>query len=490
MIDAPTMPDVVQVPSSSRKQAVRNAAEQLAWVLPEWRRLNRYFHEEDAKYLRFLVPPGLRVLELGCGNGWLLDQLAPSEGVGVDFSPAMIERARAAYPQHRFVVGDIEDATLIDFLAGFPAFDVVLLADTIGQLEDVQTTLSQLHRLCGPQTRLIVSYHSVFWFPILKLAERLGLKMPTLSENWLSTDDIASLMHLSGFEEVKREWRQLLPKRLLGLGSLVNRFVGTLPLVRRLCVRNYVVARPLQARRGPPDSVSIVIPCRNERGNIEPAIQRLPQVARDQEVIFVEGHSSDGTLAEIERVIASYPALDIKVAVQDGRGKGDAVRKGFQLARGEVLVILDADLTVPPEDLPKFVEAMAADRSEFVNGSRLVYPMEGEAMRFLNLVANQLFAYLFSFLLNQRFTDTLCGTKVLRKSDYERIAAGRSYFGEIDPFGDFDLIFGATKLNLKIAEVPIRYRARSYGETQISRFRHGLLLLRMVVFAWRKLKAF
>jgi glycosyltransferase involved in cell wall biosynthesis len=207
-------------------------------------------------------------------------------------------------------------------------------------------------------------------------------------------------------------------------------------------------------------------------------------------VIFIEGHSSDGTLAEIERVIASHSGLDIKVAVQDGRGKGDAVRKGFQLARGEVLMILDADLTVPPEDLPKFVEVMAADRGEFVNGSRLVYPMEGQAMRFLNLVANQLFAYLFSFLLNQRFTDTLCGTKVLRKRDYERIAAGRSYFGEIDPFGDFDLIFGATKLNLKIVEVPIRYRARSYGETQISRFRHGLLLLRMVIFAWRKLKAF
>ena len=180
---------------------------------------------------------------------------------------------------------------------------------------------------------------------------------------------------------------------------------------------------------------------------------------------------------------------DIKVLQQDGKGKGDAIRKGFDNASGDVLMILDADLTVPPAALPKFYRAIASGKGEFINGTRLVYPMEYEAMRLLNHIANRTFAKVFSYLLNQRFTDTLCGTKVLTRTAYRQIVTGRRYFGDFDPFGDFDLIFGAAKLNLKLIEVPIRYTSRTYGETQISRFRHGLLLLRMVVFAWWKLKA-
>jgi hypothetical protein len=430
----------------------------------------------------------LRILELGCGTGWLLDRLQPNRGIGVDFSPAMIEIARARYPHLEFRVGDVEDRSTIDRLAGEP-FDAIIVSDTIGTLEDVQRTFSQLHCLCSADTRLIVSYRSGLWYPILRLGERLGLKMPALSENALSTDDIAGILALADFQEVKREWRQLLPKRWLGLGPLVNRFVATLPLVRLLCLRNYMVLRSTRASTPRAPSATIVIPCRNERGNIEAAVRRVPRFAADQEMIFVEGHSTDGTLEEIHRVMACYPDLDIKVTVQDGRGKGDAVRKGFDLARGEVLMILDADLTMPPEDLPKFYEVIASGRGEFVNGSRLVYAMEEQAMRFLNLFANRLFAFAFSYLLNQRLTDTLCGTKVLHKRHYNQIAASRSYFGDFDPFGDFDLIFGAAKLNLKFVEVPVRYRARTFGETQISRFRHGWLLLRMVAFAWWKLKA-
>jgi glycosyltransferase involved in cell wall biosynthesis len=314
--------------------------------------------------------------------------------------------------------------------------------------------------------------------------------MPQGQQNWLSTEDISNLLALSDFEVVKREWRQLLPRRLLGLGYLVNRFIAPIAVIRRACLRNYIVARPLGTRQRLPMSATVLVPCRNERGNIEAAVQRIPRFCEDIEILFVEGHSQDGTLAEIERVISAYPDLDIKVLVQDGKGKGDAVRKGFANARGEVLMILDADLTMPPEALPKFYDVLVSGKGEFVNGSRLVYPMEQEAMRFLNLLANQVFSWLFSWLLNQRFTDTLCGTKVLTKKHYEQIAANRSYFGDFDPFGDFDLIFGACKLNLKVVEVPITYASRRYGETQISRFRHGLMLLRMVVFAFKKLKAF
>jgi glycosyltransferase involved in cell wall biosynthesis len=277
--------------------------------------------------------------------------------------------------------------------------------------------------------------------------------------------------------------------RLFGLGRLINRFIAPLPLFSSPCLRHYTVCRSLRRLGEPPVTATIVIPARNERGNIEAAIQRIPRFAEALEIIFVEGHSSDGTWNEIERVARANPQLDIKALRQPGTGKADAVCAGFGAASGDVLMILDADLTMPPEQLSKFWEAIHSQKGEFINGSRLIYPMEHQAMRFLNLIANKIFSLLFTWLLGQRFTDTLCGTKVLRRSDYARLKNARSYFGNFDPFGDFDLIFGASRLGLKITEVPIRYAGRTYGETQISRFRHGLLLLRMVWFAFLRLKA-
>ncbi|MGA3308120.1 MAG: glycosyltransferase [Xanthobacteraceae bacterium] len=473
---------------SARKRAIRDASESLAPDLEKWRRRNRYFHDEDARYLQFLIRPDLRVLELGCRNGDLLASLRPSEGIGIDFSPAMVAIAKQRHPSHQFILGDIEDAETIRLLGPQP-FEVILLSDTIGSLEDIQRSFELLHPLCTSETRIVVSYYSHLWEPILRLAEWIGLKMPTPAQNWLSTDDIGAIAELADFEEIKQEWRQLLPKRLVGLGPLVNRFIGTLPILRKLSLRNYLVLRSRRVVRLRQPSLSVIVPCRNERGNIEAAVRRLPRIAPMQEIIFIEGHSQDGTWEEINRVIAAYPNLRIKAAVQDGKGKGDAVRKGFDMAEGDLLMILDADLTMPPEDLGKFYEVLASGKGEFVNGSRLVYPMQDQAMQFLNFIANRVFAMLFSYLLNQRITDTLCGTKALSRADYRQLVAGRSYFGDFDPFGDFDLIFGAAKLNLKSLEVPIRYMARTYGETQISRFRHGVLLLRMVLFAWWKLKA-
>ncbi len=449
---------------------------------------NAYYHEEDLRYLNFLVPQGLRVLVLGGDVGIVLDRLKPSHGVGVSISEAMVELARSRYPQYEFHAGDIEDPEIIRQFKG--PFDVIVLVDLIGLLEDCEEMLASMRRLCGPDTRIVITYWSHLWEPILKLASLLGQRMPQVEENWLSTADVANLLNLTDFEVIKREWRQLLPKRLLGFGTLINRYVATLPVIRHACLRNYIVARRLPEKPERGLSVSVIVPCRNEKGNILVALDRLPRISEDMEIIFVEGHSTDGTLDECHRVKSQYADLDIKVLVQDGEGKGDAVRKGFEAARGDVLMILDADLTVPPEVLPKFLSAIERRKGEFINGTRLVYPMEKGAMQFLNFLANRAFAVIFSFLVNQRFSDTLCGTKVLRRSHYMQIAENREYFGEFDPFGDFDLIFGAAKLNLKIAEIPIRYAERAYGETQISRFQHGWLLLRMVLFAWRKLKAF
>ena len=438
--------------------------------------------------MKFLVPPGSRVLELGCGTGDLLARLDPSPGVGADLSAAMIDIARHKYLHLDFRVGDAEDASFIKSLGG--PFDYIILSDTIGLFEDIDAALDLLHVLCTPDTRLIIAYYAQLWEPLLNIAEAIGLRMPQPPANFISDSDFLNLLDLADFELIRHDRRQLVPRRLLGLGRAINRYVAPLPLINGFCLRTYMVTR---SRRQPfpvERSVSVVVPCRNEHGNIETAIKRMPRFGSRQEIIFVEGNSRDGTFEECERVRDAYAGQwDIKVFRQPGKGKFDAIQKGFDEASGEVLMILDSDLAVPPEVLTKFYSAIASGKGEFINGTRLVYPMEDEAMRTLNFIANRFFARVFSYLVNQRFTDTLCGTKVLAKSAYLRIARDRDYFGNFDPFGDFDLILGAAKQNLKIVEIPIHYRARTYGQTQISRFRDGVMLLRMVLFAFRKMKA-
>jgi SAM-dependent methyltransferase len=472
---------------SPRKQAIRHLQDELAPERKRWLERGAFFHEEDQRYLKFLIPESARVLELGCGNGQLLAALSPLFGVGVDFSAGMIAEARRSYPHLSFVEGDIEDDILIASLSG--PFDVILIVDTLGSLDDCQRLFERLHQHCKRDTRLIIAHFSHLWQPAIRLGEMLGARMPQLAQNALSAADIRSLALLADFDTVKSEVRVLSPFRMLGLGRLVNRFVAPFPFIRQACLRHFSVCRSLRRVDDGVNSATVVVPARNECGNIEAVVQRIPRFAGNVEIIFVEGHSKDGTWDEIQRVVAAYPHYNIKAMQQPGNGKADAVFAAFDVACGDVLMILDADLTMPPEQLSKFWRALRSGKGEFVNGSRLVYPMEDEAMRFLNLIANKLFSVIFSWLLSQRLTDTLCGTKVLHRTDYQRLKAGRSYFGEFDPFGDFDLIFGAAKLNLKIVEMPIRYARRTYGKTQISRFRHGLILLRMVLFAFLRVKA-
>lgn len=449
---------------------------------------NAAYRETDLEFTQFLIPPGKRVLELGCGRGDLLARLKPSYGVGVDFVAKAIARARELHPGLTFVEGDAEDPATFAGIEG--PFDYIVIADTIGMFEDIDGTLRLVHRLCSPSTRIVIAYYSHLWEPIIKLGELASLRRKQPPVNFIATADFLNLIDLADFELIRHEQRQLIPFRWFGIGTFFNRYVAPLPGIRQLCLRTYIVARPVRQFPDRKLSASIVIPCRNERGNIESAIRRMPKFGAAQEILFVEGNSSDGTFEECERVRDAYKDdWDIKVMKQDGRGKGDAVRKGFAAASHDVLMILDADLTMPPEALPKYQAVIETGKAEFVNGTRLVYPMENEAMRPLNFIANRCFAYLFSYLVNTRLTDTLCGTKVLLRKDYEVLARERSYFGNFDPFGDFDLIFGAAKQNLKIIETPIHYKARTFGETQISRFRDGWLLLKMVWFAYRKLKA-
>jgi SAM-dependent methyltransferase len=472
---------------TSTKRLILDNADKMAGRRVEWREKAAFFHEEDNRYLRFVIPEGSRVLEIGCGIGDTLAALKPARGVGLDFSPGMIDEARKRHPDLEFHVGDAEDPAVIAAIEG--PFDFIVVIDTVGFLDDIQGFFERLHPLCTRETRLVVGYFSHLWLPPLRLAERMGARMPAPNANVISQADLRAFAELANFDPVKSESRLLSPARLFGLGRFINRFISPLPLIRHLALRHYMVARSMVQKDDGLKSATVVIPARNERGNIEPAIQRIPRFCDDIEIIYVEGNSKDETYEECLRVQAAYPQYDIKVMKQPGKGKADAVFTAYDVARGDVLMILDADLTMPPEQLPKFWQAIRSGKGEYINGSRLVYPMEDDAMRFLNLIANRTFSILFSWLLNQRYTDTLCGTKVMRRTDYLRLKQGRAYFGDFDPFGDFDLIFGAAKLSLKSVDMPVRYAARTYGETQISRFRHGWMLLKMVVFAFFKIKA-
>ena len=472
---------------SARKQRVIESVEKNFDRVKQVTLFNRRFHLQDQKYHQFLIEPHLKVLEIGCGSGDLLASLKPKIGVGIDLSPQMVAFAQKKHPDLSFHVCDAESP--LPFEKG-ETFDIILISDVVGLLDDIQLTFENILPYCTPQTRLIISYYTKHWEFAVKLAELLRIKVPQPPQNFLSTVDIEKIAELSGFEMIRKEYQQLIPIPLFGLDTLVNKFIATLPGIRRLCLRTYIVARPRPSYSPVKYATTVVIPCRNEKGNIESALQRLPQFCDDLEIIYVEGHSQDGTWEEVLRVKEKYTHLDIKAFQQPGKGKADAVHLGFGKARGDLLMILDADLTVPPEQLPKFYKVLSTGQGEFVNGTRLIYPMEDQAMRFFNFIANKCFSWIFSYLLSQRFTDTLCGTKVFLAKDYKRIMEQRKFFGDFDPFGDFELIFGASKLNMKVVEVPIRYDARTYGSTQISRWRHGVILLKMVMHAYKKLKLF
>jgi SAM-dependent methyltransferase len=453
-----------------------------AWM-DTHRGLGGAYQRRLAEIYKFFVPAGSRVLEIGCAHGDLLAALRPSRGVGIDFSTEMIKRARDCHPDLHFVEMDAHALQLKE------GFDFIILSDLVNDVWDAQQIFEQIRRLATPQTRVILNLYNRLWELPLSAARRLGLARPNLNQNWFTVEDIAGLLELADFEVIRHRAEILLPLSLPPLSIIADRYLAKLWPFNLVTLTHFLVARP--GRFAPAEtkpSVSVVVAARNEAGNIEAIFERVPDLGRSTELVFVEGGSSDDTFEVIERTIAENPNRRCQLLKQTGKGKGDAVRLGFQHATGDLLIILDADLTVPPEDLPRFVAALLSGKTDFANGSRLVYPMERDAMRFFNLLGNKGFGLTFSWLLGQPIKDTLCGTKALWRTDYEAIAANRSYFGDFDPFGDFDLLFGASKLSMKIVDIPIRYRDRMYGETNIQRWRHGWLLLRMVMFAARRIK--
>lgn len=467
----------------TKLQSTRQKFDALAVNRPRWKKRNWYYYKKVTDYFRFFIPKNARVLEIGSGDGDLLAALKPSRGLGIDASPAFVELARKNHPSLEFHQGFAETFSVDE------KFDFVILSDLVGYLEDVQLVLQQVKKVCHPSTRIIINYYNYLWEPLLRLGNSVGLRMKQDIQNWLSLADLENLLYVSGFDTIKKTRKVLLPIYIPLISEFFNVILANLPLLRKACLMDFIIARPEPEVNTSKPSASVVIACRNEKGNIQELIDRLPEFSSHLEIVFVDGRSEDGTREEIERLQKLYTHRDIKLYDQlDSRGKGNAVRIGFEKAKGDIFIILDADISVAPEDMPKFYDMLVCRRGEFINGTRMVYQMERQAMRFLNILGNKFFSIAFTYLLGQSIKDTLCGTKALYKKDYEKIAKNRSYFGNFDPFGDFDLLFGAAKLNLKIVEVPVRYYERRYGTTKIHRFRHGFLLLSMCFIAMRKIK--
>lgn len=466
-----------------RNRRNREHQASVAAARQRWIRRNSYYYGCLKRLLRHVVEPGKRVLNIRCQTGFLIDTLQPSYGVGVEISEEMVEIARAAFPQF-----DYQEAFPEDYIPR-EKFDYILLCD-IGDTVDVQKTLQRLHAACDRQTRLIIYSYNDLWEVPLRLAQRLHLKIPQTEQNWLSERDLIGLLTLSGFEWLKTHRTALFPKYIPLFSTLMNRFVAKLPWIERLCMVEVLVARPVPVRVSAAEvSVSVIVPCKDERGNIETAVRRIPELGRSTEIIFCDDKSTDGTADEVRRMQKMFPERPIRLVDGPGICKSKNVWTGFEAATGEILMILDADLTVMPEELPYFIDAIVSGRAEFVNGSRLVYPIPRDAMKNTNLIGNRVFSKLFSFLLGQPIKDTLCGTKVIWRSDWERIRPMVGTWGTMDRWGDYDLLFGAAKLNLRILDQPVHYQERVYGVTKMTRvFKNGLIMLGMCGHALRRLK--
>jgi hypothetical protein len=464
------------------REARRLRQDERATSRNRWVRSNRYFYDRYKRLLKFIVEPSKRVLEIRCQTGDLLASVEPSYGVGIEISEKLVEIAQSSYPNLHFATSDPEDLQLretFDYVIFSHIFDTV---DVLGALQNAQ-------RACHARTRLIVCNYNQLWQPLLELASWLGLRAPFEEPNWLSEHDLRGLLELAGFTVVRTHRLFLLPKYVPLLSALCNELLARLPGIRRLCLMELLVARPKpQSRSEGSVSVSVIVPCRNERHNIESTVERIPEMGRHTEILFCDDKSTDGTGAEVERMMRKQPHRDIRLIQGPGICKAENVWTGFRAAIGDVLMILDGDLAVMPEELPYFLRALLSGSGEFINGSRLVYPMPKQAMKFANIIGNKLFGMIFSFLLDQRIKDTLCGTKVLWREDWPRIERNLGYWGVTDLWGDYELLFGSSKLHLEIQEVPVHYQERIYGTTKMTKvFSNGLRMLRICWGAWRKL---
>lgn len=459
-----------------RRSDIKAYFERIAPLWDQWHARNAFYHVSMRNLIGGMIPPGARVLEIGSGTGDLLASLKPRRGIGLNFAEGLTERARQKYPEFEFHTIDVDSTTAP------PTFepDFVVMTNMLDYVYDVWDMLEGLKPAVHEGTLLVITTNNPLWAPLLRLASNLGLRIPDSPRNYITNRDICSVLSLQGFQIVEEGLTLPVPKRIPLLGSLANAIVPDVPILRFASSIQYIAARLRVAR--PKLSCSVVIPCHNEAENVAECVRHVPAIGTWTEIVVVDDGSTDGTKDKVQELQESDPRVRL-VVLEKNQGKAAAVRAGFAAAQGDVLMILDADMAVSPEELPKFLIPLQDGNADFVNGTRLIYPMHGKAMKVANFLGNKGFCFLASKVLRQRVSDTLCGTKAFFKRDYERMPIGGK-----ERWGDFDFLFGAARLKLRILELPVHYTERRAGKSKMRVLIDGWRFLRACISGWRMLR--
>ncbi len=458
------------------RERIKEYFERIAQVWDYWHGRNRFYHSQMRSLVQGMIPPGAAVLEVGSGTGDLLNALAPSRGVGLNLARELSRLAHLKYPHLEFKLIEVDQ---VAFPSDFhPQY--VVMTNMLDYVYDVWELLENLKPLLGEGTLLVITTNNPLWAPLLRLASRWGLRIPDSARNFITNKDIRSVLGLQGFIVVEEGLALPIPFRIPFIGDLLNVLLPELPLLRYTSSIQYLATRlPIER---PPLSCSVIIPCHNEEGNISECIRRVPNMGAGTEIIVVDDGSTDETRKRVWELMSGDPRVRL-IASDRNQGKADAVRAGCDAAEGDVLIILDADMAVMPEELPKFLKPLQNGSADFVNGTRLVYPMQGKAMKLSNFLGNKAFCYLTSWVIRQRVSDTLCGTKVFFKRDYSLMPLKGK-----ERWGDFNLLFGAARLRLRILEIPVHYQERRQGKSKMHAMREGWLFLRACWYGWRMLR--
>jgi len=458
------------------KSIIKDYFERVAPDWEQWQRKNPLYHSCLTHLIGGMIPPGSKVLELGSGVGDLLASLGPSSGMGLNFAQALTDRALQKHPQLEFHTVDVDSVILPRSFE--PQY--VVMTNMLDYVYDVWDTMESLKPAIREQTLLIITTNNPLWAPLLRLASKLGLRFPESPRNFITNKDICSVLHLQGFDIVEDGFTLPVPKRIPVIGTLLNAVVPEVPILCFVSSVQYIAARPRVAR--PPLSCSVVIPCHNEAGNIQECLRRVPQMGSWTEIVVVDDGSTDETCEKVKEIMVHDSRVRL-IVLEKNQGKAGAVRAGFEAANGDVLMILDADMAVTPEELLKFLAPLQEGTADFVNGTRLVYPMQGKAMKVANFIGNKGFCFLASKVIRQRVSDTLCGTKVFLKRDYLRMP-----LGGVERWGDFDLLFGAARLKLRILEIPVHYTERRAGKSKMRVMVDGWYFLWACLSGWKMLR--
>lgn len=464
------------------KPEVINFLDQSIPTREKWIQRSGYYYRNLSRIISNAIASNASVCHVGCDSPYLLKSLPQAKGTGICMTEKQKVFCETTDPDHRYT-------TMAQLQTLREKFDYIVIT-SLGYFFDVQEVFHQIQILCHFRTRIIIINCNLLWEPLFYLGEKLRLRMPQSArrQNMVPTHHVINLLSLSRFQLVKWSSHILVPYFIPLVSWFFNRILASSFPFRYLSSTDIIIARP-QITPPEPVTCSVIVPCKNEKGNIESLVRRIPALADETEIVLVDDRSSDGTGEEMRRCQKTWPDKKITVIEGPGISKGEAVRMGIEGAAGRLIAIFDADLAVLPEELPKCILPLLEGTADFVNTVRFVYPQQDGAMRWLNIAGNRGFSLLFTFLIRQRVSDTLCGTKVFWKEDYRNISGLKDYWLWRDRWGDFEQLLGASKLGLKIVEVPIHYAERTYGETKMkNRFQNGLHMLKLCLGGFIRLR--